>query len=637
MNIPTLQSAVDRILALPRNDQGYLLDIQQAYRTASEMLRKDTLLESEQGGFSLAELMEAWEQKPIELPMDEDPDDDLVEADEKGFTGTRKDKRGRIYCLDKGKRTKCSPEQLKKAQEDFGGSGTSSPDVPQQPKKEKQAKPSASDAQATIKAVLDSDNLTDESVGQIAAALKSMTVKDITALKQQMGLKASGKKEELIQKIAQRAVEGARKAKEQSQGPKQAVARDEAPVARDETPVQREDRQEDKLPVGEPKQGTSELKSVEQSPKQDAPVERQGKKKSNGIDSIGALLKKTANMPYDKLMDEMSNIMQSGWDAFSKNMNLPDGADIFSVQDALYSAKGDPDKFAKKLQEEIGSRDAVTGKVRNLTPLTISGMSESTEHINRIFTEGIKRGGGSSSHQKKMSASAQKAIEKMPQFARERMASNLKKITFSASQADNHKHAIRDLSDVLQSDSQLMEYASVIKNVMGIMGDNHSVEKIANLESDPPALLSYIKTEVQECIDRYKKIGKDLGGCYNLVSTSMILSPIGTDGFKHIGPQEFSSSKGDSTTAVMAHEFGHAIDGPNMEFSSSSAWKEVVRTEINQAKLTSYADTGRHEAWAEFCRLVYGGQVELSTVEKSFPKASNVFKENGLWPTSQSN
>lgn len=159
----------------------------------------------------------------------------------------------------------------KKQQNDQPSSdNASSPDVSQQPKKEKQPKPSTSDAHAAIKSVLDSDNLTDEHVSQIATALKSLTVKDITALKQQLGLKASGKKEELIQKIAQRAVEGVRKAREQGtklepQGTKQEQPRDEAPDARDEA-----------TPVETPKQENPE--PVEQTPKQDVPVERQEEK-----------------------------------------------------------------------------------------------------------------------------------------------------------------------------------------------------------------------------------------------------------------------------------------------------------------------------------------------------------------------
>jgi len=69
------------------------------------------------------------------------------------------------------------------------------------------------------------EGVTDQSVSDMIGMMKSMTVKEITAVKQKLGLKASGKKEELIHKIAQRAIEGARKVQEEkpAEEPKQEV------------------------------------------------------------------------------------------------------------------------------------------------------------------------------------------------------------------------------------------------------------------------------------------------------------------------------------------------------------------------------------------------------------------------------
>lgn len=163
----------------------------------------------------------------IEVPLDEELDEEeLMEAD--GVTGAKvykkggpyKDKNGRIYCLnDQGRRTKCNQQQLDKAKEDFKQQGTSNPDetqgktaLPQQEKPAKPAKQSAEDVHNSIQSML-SEGINDDTVGKIVGALKTLTVKDITAIKQKMGLKASGKKEELISKIAQRAVDGARNTK----------------------------------------------------------------------------------------------------------------------------------------------------------------------------------------------------------------------------------------------------------------------------------------------------------------------------------------------------------------------------------------------------------------------------------------
>lgn len=88
-----------------------------------------------------------------------------------------------------------------------------------------------------------------------------------------------------------------------------------------------------------------------------------------------------------------------------------------------------------------------------------------------------------------------------------------------------------------------------------------------------------------------------------------------------------------STTHVCAHEWTHAIDGPDHQLSSSDDWKQAHSDELAGAQLTKYAATKPSEGFAEFGRLLYASSEPLENVEQSFPKASKFFKDNGLWPT----
>lgn len=107
-----------------------------------------------------------------------------------------------------------------------------------------------------------------------------------------------------------------------------------------------------------------------------------------------------------------------------------------------------------------------------------------------------------------------------------------------------------------------------------------------------------------------------------------------TEPGRHGGPTQ-------TTAEVYAHEFGHAIDGPQFQVSNSARWQEAYAKEIGpnakaddgSPRLTRYAHTNAQEGLAEFCRLVYGGQVDLAQVEKEFPIASKFFKEAKLWPS----
>lgn len=113
------------------------------------------------------------------------------------------------------------------------------------------------------------------------------------------------------------------------------------------------------------------------------------------------------------------------------------------------------------------------------------------------------------------------------------------------------------------------------------------------------------------------------------------------------------TSRQDSTTVSgYVHEMGHAIDRALFErevarksnyglhakkayiSNSSHAWATAFNKEIAGpgGRLSGYAQTSRHEGFAEFARLVYHSDVPLSTIESNMPLCTRLWKKWGLWP-----
>ena len=92
-----------------------------------------------------------------------------------------------------------------------------------------------------------------------------------------------------------------------------------------------------------------------------------------------------------------------------------------------------------------------------------------------------------------------------------------------------------------------------------------------------------------------------------------------------------SDNLGLKAREVYAHEFGHAIDGPDKEISSSREWMEAWKEEIQGGGLTTYATTKPSEGLAEFTRLLYGTEHSDKLIRKKFPKASAVFDKWDIW------
>jgi hypothetical protein len=97
---------------------------------------------------------------------------------------------------------------------------------------------------------------------------------------------------------------------------------------------------------------------------------------------------------------------------------------------------------------------------------------------------------------------------------------------------------------------------------------------------------------------------------------------------------------------VLAHEIGHAIDGPKSEYSSDRNWAKAWVTEIGSSgfagllagpgrkkvTLTKYAKESPSEGFAEFSRLLHGSDVPLADVERKFPRCIAYWRSKKLWP-----
>jgi len=140
--------------------------------------------------------------------------------------------------------------------------------------------------------------------------------------------------------------------------------------------------------------------------------------------------------------------------------------------------------------------------------------------------------------------------------------------------------------------------------------------------------------EIQRKIERLKYEKNKAAGVFILSKGELNLdgpAPLGQVGMGRL-------VQGLTSAHVYAHEFGHVIDGPDLELSNSEDWKAAYAEEIvaegKETPLTSYAKKSSSEGLAEFARVLYGGGFRQEQVKKLFPKCCQFFVERGLWPNS---
>ena len=191
----------------------------------------------------------------------------------------------------------------------------------------------------------------------------------------------------------------------------------------------------------------------------------------------------------------------------------------------------------------------------------------------------VKSAKGLSDEQRKAYASAAaKPLAAMPAKAHERMAKNMKSMQF-------------------HPDVKAVGLACMDESLAGDLSDKDKV---------------YVKG-LRDKIESGEVV---VGGVYSAGPQS-----VHVDG--EVAP-------GMSASGAYAHEWTHAIDGPDHELSNSSAWSDAHKAE--GARLGEYAASSPSEGLAEFGRLVYASDHSPEKIERAFPKASAFFKENGLWP-----
>lgn len=102
-------------------------------------------------------------------------------------------------------------------------------------------------------------------------------------------------------------------------------------------------------------------------------------------------------------------------------------------------------------------------------------------------------------------------------------------------------------------------------------------------------------------------------------------------------PPGVMSKKSEEAFHTYAHEFMHAIDGPNKEISQSEEWGQAWESEIvkNTFPVSKYATTSLSEGLAEFGRLLYTQAVgspeeHHEQMVKWFPKCMAVLDKFGV-------
>lgn len=187
---------------------------------------------------------------------------------------------------------------------------------------------------------------------------------------------------------------------------------------------------------------------------------------------------------------------------------------------------------------------------------------------------------------------------------------------------DEHKQQYHEAVDRAMKHVPKTAHDRIAKHMQSAQFHPHT-EAVVGGVMDDPSVSAAAKAKLK---------GKRAGGAF--INSSGALHIDGAEGTAKAGRH----SGGAHPHEVYAHELGHAIDGPNHEISKSPEWADAFKSEIAtgakgaDSPLTEYGATKPSEGLAEFSRLVYGSDVPHSQIAKEFPKATQLFKDRGLWP-----
>lgn len=191
----------------------------------------------------------------------------------------------------------------------------------------------------------------------------------------------------------------------------------------------------------------------------------------------------------------------------------------------------------------------------------------------------------------------------------------------------NTFHGIIDRNKGL-SEAQKAEYKASTTKVISKMTPkaldhfSKNVKKAHYHESNAALTDSLAKTSPTvskmqvEARDKGKTL--QLGGCYNRETQTLEL-----DGGKF-------ASTSYPTSELHAHEFTHAIDGPDHALSNSNEWYHAFNDELSKGQLSAYGAKSPAEGLAEAGRLAYGSDVKEADFKAKFPKVHAFFKKQGI-------
>jgi hypothetical protein len=125
----------------------------------------------------------------------------------------------------------------------------------------------------------------------------------------------------------------------------------------------------------------------------------------------------------------------------------------------------------------------------------------------------------------------------------------------------------------------------------------------------------------------------DLARTHGLVATRLAMGrPVGGAYVHALRQLHLDGGEEDRhIVELYAHEFGHALNGPDRQISSSRAWREAWDQELHSNDLSPLAGTNPHEGFAEFARFLYSGTVGKRDLERRFPLCVRIWREQSLW------
>lgn len=168
------------------------------------------------------------------------------------------------------------------------------------------------------------------------------------------------------------------------------------------------------------------------------------------------------------------------------------------------------------------------------------------------------------------------------------------------------KKAFSDAVKLVESKLSAKAKERLGKNLKGFVFHGDIEDLTAALVERSPDLKNELK-------------GKNAGGAYSKKSGEMFLDGGGRIDGKKVG-----------TDAVYAHEYAHAIDGPELELSKDQGWREAWRAEAQ--KVSNYATKTPQEGFAEFGRLVFSSGLGTDQLRERYPLSMAHWEKLGLLP-----